>query len=379
MKIVKRMLTLVLSFVMVLSLTACTDNQVQSSSSSLPENTPVTPTEQTATGQIPAEQTVTREIYLYGEQHANKTILDKEVEIWSDYYNNQNMRHLFVEQAYYTAEFLNLWMKQDNDDILNAIYEDWRGSAAYNPDVKAFFVEIKTKCPETVFHGTDVGHQYGTTGKRFLTYLEENVPDYENSEQYKRTLQAIEQGKYYYDHDDSAYRENKMTENFIAAYDAADSEKIMGIYGAAHTNQEGFINGTIPNMANQLAAYYKGTPAIFSADLTLMAKDKEPEREDVIALGGKEYKASYFGKEDLTGIQNFTSREFWRLEDAYADFKDSTKISDVLRYGNYPMQIEIGQIFVIDYTTTDGTVTRTYYRSDGEKWQGQDVTTAFAP
>ena len=66
------------------------------------------------------------QIYLYGEQHADEKILNREVEIWNDHYHNHNMRHLFVELPYYTAEYLNLWMKSDSDEILNALYDDWR-------------------------------------------------------------------------------------------------------------------------------------------------------------------------------------------------------------------------------------------------------------
>ena len=46
-------------------------------------------------------------IFLYGEQHANEAILKKEIEIWENYYQNDSMRHLFIEQPYYTAQFLN--------------------------------------------------------------------------------------------------------------------------------------------------------------------------------------------------------------------------------------------------------------------------------
>ena len=140
------------------------------------------------------------QIYLYGEQHGVKRILNKESELWEDYYQNKNMRHLFVEVPYYTAEFLNIWMQSDSDDILNEIYEDWVGTACYNPDVKDFYKKIKSACPETIFHGTDVGHQYDTTGKRFLKYLEDN--NLKGSEQYLFAQEAIEQGKFFYEHSD---------------------------------------------------------------------------------------------------------------------------------------------------------------------------------
>lgn len=84
------------------------------------------------------------------------------------------MRHLFVELPYYTAEFLNIWIKEDSDEILEELFEDWKGTASYATCVKDFYRRIKAECPETVFHGTDVGHQYDTTGKRYLKYLKEN-------------------------------------------------------------------------------------------------------------------------------------------------------------------------------------------------------------
>lgn len=79
------------------------------------------------------------QIYLYGEQHGVDKIIEKEFELWVDYYHNENMRHLFMEKSYYTAEFLNIWMRADNDEILDAVYNDWKGSPAYNPSIKEFY------------------------------------------------------------------------------------------------------------------------------------------------------------------------------------------------------------------------------------------------
>ena len=69
------------------------------------------------------------EIYLYGEEHSVTAILEKEFELWSSYYQNDGMRDLFVELPYYTAAYMNLWMKSDNDDILHSLYQDWAGTA----------------------------------------------------------------------------------------------------------------------------------------------------------------------------------------------------------------------------------------------------------
>lgn len=284
------------------------------------------------------------------------------------------MRHLFVEYPYYTAEFLNQWLQSDNDDILDAIYDDWAGTLSHNPEIKEFLKQIKSQCPETIFHGTDVGHQYDTTGERFLQTLREQ--NQENSEQYKLAQENMEQGRYYYDNDGDVYRENKMAENFIREYDRLIGEQVMGIYGAAHTGLDARDSTqSVDCMAKQLKGKYGDL--ISSEDLSQIAKDIEPQRTEVIELEGKSYQASYFGKEDMTGFQDFASREFWRLEDAYDDFKDKTKSGNTLPYNNYPMLIETGQVFVADYTKTDGSVLRGYYRSDGELWNGLPTTEEF--
>ncbi|MCL6604668.1 MAG: hypothetical protein K6T94_17535 [Paenibacillus sp.] len=153
---------------------------------------------------------VSGNIYLYGETHGEAKIIDKEFELWSEYYHNEGMRHLFVEMPYFTAEYLNLWMQSDNDDILEEIYEDWEGTTSHNTYTRAFYKKIKGECPETIFHGTDIGHQYDTTGSHFLSYLAAN--DRTGTEEYTLTIEAIQQGRFYYSKDDDVYRENKNDE-----------------------------------------------------------------------------------------------------------------------------------------------------------------------
>ena len=102
-----------------------------------------------------------------------------------------------------------------------------------------------------------------------------------------------------------------------------------------------------------------------------------PKRTDKIAVKGKEYEASYFGEVDISSWSIYAKREFWRLENAYEDFKDKQTTGDVLPYNNYIMYMEIGQVFVIDYTEKDGSVIRRYYRSDGVVWEGMISTNEF--
>lgn len=315
------------------------------------------------------------QIYLYGEYHGVEKILEKELELWNKYYHEDNMRHLFVELPYYTAEFLNIWMQADNDDILNELFEDWKNTALHKDIIKEFYKKIKENCPETIFHGTDVGHQYHSTGKRFLKYLEEN--NMKNTEKYILSKEAIEQGKYYYRYNDNVYRENKMVENFIREFDKLEGESIMGIYGSAHTDLNGmeYMTQSVPCMAKQLKEHYGDI--VHSEDLSYLAKIVEPIRVDTFTINNKDYEASYFGKQDLNGFKDYAYREYWRLENAYDDFKNMKKTGQVLPYNNYIVPVEEGQVFVIDYVKMDGSIERKYYRSDGYIWNGLPSTEEF--
>ncbi len=342
----KRVLAFVVAFMMLIISVAC-------SPAAAPEN--ILPH---ATGHI----------YLYGEQHGIERILKEEFELWHGYYHEEGMRHLFDESPYYTAEFLNIWMQSDNDDILDALYADLAGALSQNPYTKEFYQKIKRECPETVFHGTDVGHQHQSTGKRYLQYLKDNGQ--KDSAQYALAQEAIAQGKRYYRKNDHAYRENMMAENFIQEFDALVDADVMGIYGSAHTQLDAmdFTTQSVPNMATQLKEVYGD--ALYSEDLSII-------RVDTIKIGEKEYRATYYGTWDLSWLEGYLHREFWRLEDAYDDYKDCPKTGEVLPYDQYPMVIDTGEVYVIDYTKTDKTVERKYYRSDGNLWENLPTTEAF--
>ena len=252
----------------------------------------------------------------------------------------------------------------------------WEGTYASGAETLDFYRTVKEGCPETVFHGTDVGHQYDSTGARYRDYLEER--GLTDTEDYRLTLEAIEQGEAFTEQGSDVYRENRMAENFIREFEALGGGSVMGIYGAAHTDPDTMADsaGTVPSMAAQLTERYGD--ALRTEDISWMAW--EPQGTDTLTVAGKEYQASYFGEEDISGwSEDCQSRAFWRLEGAYEDFRDCPEGNDVLPYDNYPIPIEAGQVFVIDYTRKDGTSERKYYRSDGEVWNGMDCTTEFFP
>ena len=53
------------------------------------------------------------------------------------------MRHLFVEIPYYSAQYLNIWMKAEDDKILMELYEDIDGTLTHVLEVLEFYKSIK--------------------------------------------------------------------------------------------------------------------------------------------------------------------------------------------------------------------------------------------
>lgn len=175
-------------------------------------------------------------IFLYGEWHGKEAYLEREFQIWKAMYD-QGHRDLFVEEGYPDAQLKNIWMKAEDDRILEFIYGCLNGAEGAVPVAMEFDMRIKKECPETIFHGTDVCHQHETIGKKYLEYLEENGQ--KDSKEYKLALENIQQGKDFYETRSMGQREGMMTENFIRAYDevkAQGREVIMGIYGSYHTD-----------------------------------------------------------------------------------------------------------------------------------------------
>ena len=213
----------------------------------------------------------TAKIILIGETHAVDWILDIQIEKWRHLYHYEGFRHLFIEGAYFHGQLLNQWMNSDNDNILDAMFYDLRGTLMGSPVVKEFYRRIKREFPETIFHGIDIGHQYRSTGKRFLNYLIEN--GLQGSEQYILTQESNEQGRFFYeilsrgqnaDEQESylyeisahVFRSNAMAQNFIREFDNLGNIRVMGIFGSAHTSFNRYFFCNVPTMAMILQNHY---------------------------------------------------------------------------------------------------------------------------
>ena len=314
-------------------------------------------------------------VLLLGEQHSVPAILDRELELWDALYHEQGARHLFVELPYYTGELLNAWMAQEDDTLLYTVFDALAGTAGGSARALQFYQRIKTQCPETVFHGTDVGHQYRELGAPYMARLREAGLD--GSERYALAQQCFEQGKHYYTTGDEVYRENAMVENFLRAYAGHEDEPVMGIYGSAHTGIGALsYTGETDSMATQLYAVLGD--ALRSEDLSPLAKEIEPYMSEEVAVGKRTYTAYYYGQESLSAtFPQYRRREFWRLEGAYDDMAKAKKTGDVLPADNYPMRVEAGQVYMIDYLLTDGTTQRVFMRCDGDTWKDRLATWAI--
>lgn len=309
------------------------------------------------------------EIFLYGEVHGSGAVMEKELALWQDHYGD-GCRHLFIEMPYYTAEFLNCWMKEEDEEILEALYRDWDGTQAHVESTLNFYREIKKTCPGTIFHGTDVGHQWGTTGERYLERLKESGQ--EDSEAGERTREAMEQGKEFQAKgQDAVYREQCLAANFIREFDALNGESVMGIYGSYHISLSGTADaeGKVLLMAGQLREQYG--ESLHVEDLSWLASYIGTK---TVEVDGRKYESDVF-YQDLTGyFEEYTGRYFYRLQDVGGEFDSWTYNGNVLPYGNYPFTVEEGQIFLVELVCTNEAVISGIYRADGTEWRGQPAT-----
>ena len=340
--------------------------------------------------EVPAEQEETTEaveateaaepqgpgpIYIYGESHGVKEYIEKELALWQEHYAN-GARHLFLEDSYFTAYQLNLWMKEQDDAMFDVYFDSNAGTFAGSPFIREFFMRLKETCPETVFHGFDVGHSYESLGSAVLTYLEIN--GMKDSEAYSLVGESIEQGKKYYGTEevpDEAYRENQMVENFLRELATVNGD-VMVITGAAHSDVDGNRDNPemVPSMASQLVNDH-GVDIVSQNVYDLVLP-----KSDTLTIGGKEYAATYYNEEYIgLWLPDHVSRAYWHVEDAYEDFKDKPLTGNGLPDNNYPMEIQQGEVYAIRYTLSDGSIRMEYLRTDGNVWDGMMLSEEFIP
>ena len=313
-------------------------------------------------------------VYLYGESHCNKIIIDAELKVWQNFYNNQKMRHLFIEYDYSTAQLLNKWMKEKDDTILNQVYKTWKGAIAYNEDNLAFYKNIKLTCPETIFHGIDVGPRPDTTDLIYLHQLENEGKT--GSKEYQIVLENIEQAKHFKTYNDMAIRENYMAANFIREFDSLpENEKIMGIFGSAHITYVVDPSGKVPSLIAQLRKNYnyQNKDFIQDYDISNLADWMFPPLGiEYFSIKGRTYKATYYGEENVTSWWNgYKTCKTWRIENPDEYLAKLKRKRIYFYYSNFSTTVNQGDVFRLEVTKQDGSKQVLYYRADDKIHDGK--------
>ncbi|MBM6967358.1 hypothetical protein [Pseudoramibacter alactolyticus] len=89
-------------------------------------------------------------IALCGESHGVSPLLEEELALWHQYYR-RGSRDLFIEDAYFTAQALNLWMRAGDDTILKRIYRHSKGSPSHTPARRWPFTAASNKMSRRPF------------------------------------------------------------------------------------------------------------------------------------------------------------------------------------------------------------------------------------
>lgn len=309
-------------------------------------------------------------IYLCAELHSMQRCIDNELKRWGEFYA-KGARHLFLENTYAAVAYLNEWMHSDSDDILEELMKDLEGTLASSQEMRYFYHTIKENYPETIFHSTDLGHQYESTGARYVKKLEEEGK--KDTEEYKRAVENNESGKRFYDSGDydtvsgANYRESKLVEYFIREYEALSGEFVMGIYGWGHLELDSThcYEGTDQQMVVQLKEKYGNLIQV--EGMTWV----DPISTEKLTINEKEYDSEYYGEFDISywecDIEKF---RMWKIENAYEDLKDNSPYDDWFMVYECPFEVKENEIYIIDYVYYDGTIERIVYKSDRVNYDG---------
>jgi hypothetical protein len=185
------------------------------------------------------------------------------------------------------------------------------------------------------------------------------------------TWENIEQGRTYY-RESLPSRADFMVENFLRQFNALDGENVMTAFaGAAH-----IALGTYP--WNDVTTFASQLIEIFGEDVHTTLLTAIPLGTEILIVEGREYEASFFGEQDVSGWSDrFISREFWRLENAYEDFRNHPTADEVVPFHSFIMPIEVGQVFAIRAVLHDGNAEMWFGRASGGVWQGFNAVEQF--
>lgn len=343
-------------------------------------------------GRIPTKDK--GQIFIYGETHGDQGILEEEFDIRHNYYKSYGFRHLLIEFSVVTAEKLNAYLRSDTDEIWNTMFMNFIESKASCATIHFYYFikKIKENCPETIFHGIDVAEGHGNDINNIVNYLNSLIKKGElNKDLFEKAKNNFIDAIFYNENrgtkDGESYREEKMAENVLNEFNSLKNYNVMGIFGSAHTDKNGsnFFFKNSPNMGNMLDKnigynlYSESLDSFANGDRTKPDKDfieNELGYKDPSSIDLNSYEYIYLGKKDMTNFSDlYKERTFYLVENAYEDFKNIPLTGEVLPFDNYPVEIELNNVYAIDYLTYDNEIVRKYYRSDpNQYYEGKPTT-----
>ena len=340
--------------------------------------------ESTSVLQVPEEMTLDVALpvgafngiaHFYGEVHGDPQLIAFQLARWGYYYENHGMRHLLMEFPFFSAAFLNVWMQADDDSILDAFFADIRGTAVDVPYMRDFFVAIKANYPETIFHGTDVGHQQGQA-VRFLAHLRSE--GLEGTEIYEQTLLNMAQGRAHQaEQGTHSSRVVAKFDNIVEVLNSLPDENVMGaFFGMAH-----MLLGYYPEHLDPVGHLTVAQRLVDQFGEQIQIRDITPYRvrPATITVEGTIFNAQYFG---TSGPHDFAIgrvyRSFFRFDDAYEHFSEHERSGDVLPHDNFLMPVGEDEVFLTLFRFMDGTELPLFYRTSQELFYGLPTTVGFA-
>lgn len=298
------------------------------------------------------------DIYLLGEVHGYEDIYRKEISLYETYYD-EGVRDFFIESGYCAAGLLNLWMKSDDDEFLDVMFGNLKGTLSFNDGKYSFLKTIKKYFPETVFHGVDVEHQYGSTGKYYLDYLARNGC---SRSEYDFAESMCRQGEAYYSLKGKAgneYREKTMTENFLRELSILGDKNVFGVFGNFHTAQKIVYAHDVVPLAVRLGKCFGGR--IYATDLSKIQ----------LPFGRRLYNAEYVYEEKISDGDSAVRRTFYILEGCGPkDFKKFERTGRVFD-GYLPDRVKRNSVFAVEHADEQGKRVIEVYVFEGKKAGGK--------
>ncbi|KPU27706.1 hypothetical protein TR13x_04075 [Caloranaerobacter sp. TR13] len=137
------------------------------------------------------------DVFLAGESHAIAKNYDIQLALLKYFNQKADVRYLLGEMGYSKSAFINEYMETGNEELLELIYRNLKGTASWNKESYEFWKKLRKynmTLPENKkikVIGIDIEHQVKTA----LIYLYSIIPNREIPESIKPTIERFKNSK----------------------------------------------------------------------------------------------------------------------------------------------------------------------------------------